>query len=180
MCRTEEKRNKGVENEREGETPVLHTAHISQMCCPENSEAYWAAQRQQCALSAHTHIRALATRRDRSIRRFLSCGRFSHTHIQLRTHNYSLLWPSHTDARSLTHRRTGSECIVHIPIRPQCVSREATGTYTKLFVGHLGHYQTSNSPSTAIAHLPERVNRKKKYEHERYLNRTSANSADLR
>lgn len=44
-----EQRKKG------GETPVLHTAHISQMCCPKNSEAYWAAQRQQCALDTHTY-----------------------------------------------------------------------------------------------------------------------------
>jgi len=59
-CLEQKKKNKGRENVREGETPVFHTAHISQMCCPENSEAYWAAQRQQCALNTHTHTYALS------------------------------------------------------------------------------------------------------------------------
>ncbi len=117
-----------VENLWERERHRCSTPPTSRRCAARRTVKLAGQHRDSSVPSVHTHIRALATRRDCSIWRFLSCGRFSHTRIQLRTHNYSLLWPSRTDARSLTHRRT-FESIVHIPIRPLGVSREATGMY---------------------------------------------------
>lgn len=126
MCRTEEKIK--AEKLWERERHRCSTPPTSRRCASRRTVKLTGQHRDSSVPSVHTHIRALATRRDCSIRRFLSCGRFSHTRIQLRTHNYSLLWPSRTDARSLTHRCT-FESIVHIPIRPLGVSREATGMY---------------------------------------------------
>lgn len=129
---------------REGETPVLHTAHISQMCCAVNSEAYWAAQRQQCALNTHTY--ALSRPGVIAPLEGFSAVAVSHTLTYSCEHTIIAYFDPH--AQTLARLRTDAPLSLQFtsPSDPW-VFWKRPQAHVKLFVAHLGQW---NASSTAI------------------------------
>ncbi len=84
MFRTEEKIK--VEKLWERERHRCSTPPTSRRCAARRTVKLAGQHRDSSVPSVHTHIRALATRRDCSIWRFLSCGRFlTHSHTAANT-----------------------------------------------------------------------------------------------